>query len=205
MNRCSYCGKTYPDDVTVCLTDGTSLGQPTDARKKATRVWRGCYGYGPRGERPGFGPVNFTLKLKQGWTSHFTGSVTEDAPAGTPGTGVVDGYLDYPGFELTKQMPVGYVKTENGSRKTLRESLVMRGHELRQELPGPLILYQGRFLDDNRVQGTWIIQPQPIRLPNGKTFTPPVEPVIGARNSSLKSSMPIPAAGQPRSCLTSRA
>jgi len=142
-------------------------------RKKVTGVWRGCYGYGPRGDRPGLVPVTFTLRLKQGWTAHFTGTVTEDAPAGMPGTGMVDGYFDYPGFELTKQMPVGYVVTEDGSRKTLRESLVDQGMDLKQELPSPPILYQGRFLDANRVQGTWIIQRQPIRLPNGKTFTPP--------------------------------
>ena len=141
------------------------------ARKKVTGVWRGCYGYGPRGDRPSFGPVTFTLKLKQGWTSHFTGSVTEDAPAGMPGTGTVDGYFAFPNFELTKQMPVGCVIEEDGRRKTLRESLVDQGMDLQQELPGSPVLYQGRFLDANRVQGTWIIQRQSIRLPNGKTFT----------------------------------
>ena len=172
MNRCSYCGKTYPDEVAICPVDGQSLSGPMAARKKITGVWRGCYGFGPRGNRPGFGPVTFTLKLKQGWTSHFTGSVTEDAPAGMPGTGTVDGYFDYPGFEFTKQMPVGYVIEEDGSRKTLRESLVDQGMDLQQKFPGPPILYQGRFLDASRVQGTWIIQRQPIRLPNGKTFTP---------------------------------
>jgi hypothetical protein len=172
MNRCSYCGKTYPDEVAICPVDGQSLGGPVAARKKITGMWRGCYGYGPRADRPGFGPVAFTLKLKQGWTSHFTGLVTEDAPAGMPGTGVVDGYFDYPGFEFTKQMPVGYVLEEDGSRKTLRESLAERGMNFQQELSGPPIFYQGRFLDANRVQGTWIILRQPIRLPNGKSFTP---------------------------------
>jgi len=90
-----------------------------------------------------------------------------------PGTGTVDGYFAFPSFELTKQMPVGYVIEEDGSRKTLRESLVERGMDFQQELSGPPILYQGRFLDANRVQGTWIIPRQPIRLPNGKTYTPP--------------------------------
>jgi hypothetical protein len=171
MNRCPYCGKQFPNDVTICPVDGQSLGGPMATRKKVTGVWRGCYGYGPRGNRPGFGPVTFTLELKQGWTSHFAGSVTEDAPAGMPGVGTVGGYFAFPNFELTKQMPVGYVIEEDGSRKTLRESLVDQGMDLQQELPGPPILYQGRFLDANRVQGTWIIQRQPIRLPNGKTFT----------------------------------
>lgn len=143
------------------------------ARKKVTGVWRGCYGYGPRGDRPGLVPVTFTLRLNQGWTSHFTGTVTEDAPAGMPGTGTVGGYFAFPNFELTKQMPVGYVKTEDGGRKTLREYLVDEGMDLQEELPGPPILYQGRFLDANRVQGTWIIQRQRLRLPNGKTYTSP--------------------------------
>ena len=172
MNRCFYCGKQYSDDVTICPVDGQALSGPMATRKKVTGVWRGCYGYGPRGNGPGFGPVTFTLELKQGWTSHFTGSVTEDAPAGTPGVGMVDGYFAFPNFELTNQMPVGYVKMEDGSRKTLRESLVDQGMDLQQELPGPSIFYQGRFLDANRLQGTWIIQRQPIRLPGGKSFTP---------------------------------
>ena len=86
--------------------------------------------------------------------------------------GAAGGTNTYPSFELNKRMPVGYMKAEDGSRKTLRESLVEGGMELHQELPGPQILYQGRFLDANRVQGTWIIQRNPIRLPNGKTFTP---------------------------------
>ena len=152
---------------------GQSLSGPMAARKKVTGVWRGCYGYGPRDNRPGFGPVTFTLKLKQGWTSHFTGSVTEDEPAGMPGDGTVGGYFAFPNFELTKQMPVGYVKMEDGSHKTLRESLADQGMDLQLELPGPPIFYQGRFLDANRVQGIWIIQRQPIRLSNGETFTTP--------------------------------
>jgi len=153
--------------------DGEPLGRPVEVRKKVTGVWRGCYGHGPRGDRPGFGPVTFTLKLKQGWTSHFTGSVVEDAPAGTPGSGAVGGYFNYPGVELTKQMPIGYVVAEDGSRKTLREFLAERGVALEQEPPGPPVLFQGRFLDSNRVQGTWLIQSQPIRLPNGKEFRVP--------------------------------
>jgi len=173
MNRCSYCGKTYPDEVAICPVDGQSLSAPMAARKKVTGVWRGCYGHGPRGERPGLVPVAFTLRLKQGWTAHFTGSVTEDAAAGMPGTGTVGGFFAFPNFELTKQMPVGHVIEEDGSRKTLREYLVDEGMDLQEELPGPPILYQGRFLDANRVQGTWIIQRQPIRLPNGKTYTSP--------------------------------
>jgi len=173
MNRCPFCGNTYPDEVAICPVDGQSLSAPMAGRKKVTGVWRGRYGYGPRADRPGFGPVAFTLKLKQGWTAHFTGSVTEDAPAGVPGTGTVDGYFDHPGFEFTKKMPVGYVMMEDGSRKTLRESMVERGMDLQHELPSPPILYQGRFLDTNRVQGTWIILQEPIRLPNGKTYTPP--------------------------------
>ncbi len=172
MKKCPYCGKEYPNEVTVCPVDGELLSSST-GRKKATGVWRGVYGYGPRGSQPGFVPAAFTLKLKQGWMSHFTGSVTEDTPQGTPGTGNIDGYFSYPTMEFTKQMPVGYVIKEDGLRITLREHLAARGQVLKQELPGPAILYQGRFLDAIRLQGTWIIQLRRIALPGGESLDMP--------------------------------
>jgi hypothetical protein len=123
MKKCSYCGKEYPDDTAVCPLDGESLSLPAE-RKKVTGVWRGVYGYGPQDSQPGFVPAAFTLKLKQGWTSHFTGSVTEDAPPGNPGTGTLDGYFSHPKIEFTKQMPVGQVIKEDGTRITVREHLI---------------------------------------------------------------------------------
>src|SRR5713101_7056390 len=94
MKKCSYCAKEYPDDATVCLIDGELLPGLAVGRKKITGVWRGVYGYGQRESGAQFEPVVFRLKLKQGWLEHFTGSVTEDAPQGTPGTGTIDGYFD---------------------------------------------------------------------------------------------------------------
>ena len=170
MKKCPYCGKENPDDATVCLQDGESLALSAE-RKKVTGVWRGVYGYGPHEKEPGFGSAAFTLKLKQGWTSHFTGSVTEDAPQGTPGTGTLDGYFSPPTIEFTKQMPVGYVITEDGARVTLREYLIEKGHACLHELPSPPILYLGTFLDANRVQGTWVMQPMRIALPNHSAFS----------------------------------
>src|ERR1017187_9014230 len=100
MKTCSYCGKQYPDDATVCPADGETLPGSFEDRKKVTGVWRGIYGYGQRGEQPGLGPVAFTLKLKQGWLAHFDGSVTEDAPQGNPYAGTVDGYFNSPNSPL---------------------------------------------------------------------------------------------------------
>jgi hypothetical protein len=170
MKKCPYCGKEYPDEVTVCPMDGEPL---SGERKKVTGVWRGVYGYGPREKLPGFAPAAFTLKLKQGWTSHFTGSVTEDAPPGTPGTGTIDGYFSHPTIEFTKQMPVGYVIKDDGTRIILRENLIESGHACQHELPSPPILYLGTFLDANRVQGTWVMQPLRIALPNRSAFSTP--------------------------------
>ena len=170
MKKCPYCGKEYPDEVTVCPMDGESL---SGERKKVTGVWRGVYGYGPREKLPGFVPAAFTLKLKQGWTSHFTGSVTEDAPPGTPGTGTIDGYFSHPTIEFTKQMPMGYVIKEDGTRITLREHLIENGYACQHELPSPPILYLGTFLGANRVQGTWVMQPLLIALPNRSAFSTP--------------------------------
>ena len=170
MKTCPYCGKKYPDDATVCAIDGQSLSEPAAGRKKVSGIWRGVYGYGPREKQPGFGPVAFTLRLKQGWTAHFAGSVTEDAPQGMPGTGTIDGYFQHPSFEFTKQMPVGYVIKEDGTQITLRERLAEQGHPLQHELRSAPILYQGTFLDANRVQGTWILQPLRIPLPDRSTY-----------------------------------
>ena len=141
MKPCPYCGKQYPDDATVCLIDGTSLSIPVEYRKKITGVWRGVYGYAEAGRLAGMKPVPFTLKLEQGWLEHFTGTVTEDAPEGMPGTGVIDGYYQAPTIEFTKQMPVGYVAGPDGSRMTIREYVITQGHKCEHELPSsPIFL-----------------------------------------------------------------
>jgi hypothetical protein len=171
MKKCSYCGKEYPDDATVCVIDGASLPGSVVDRKKVTGVWRGVYGYGEREKLAGIRPVAFTLKLKQGWMEHFSGSVTEDAPQGTPGTGTVDGYFNSPTIEFTKQMPVGYITGPDGIRMTLREHILAEGHKCERDLPSSPILYQGIFLDTNRVQGTWIINPWRIPLQGGLSFS----------------------------------
>lgn len=89
MKKCSYCGREYPDDATTCAIDGETLPGLTSDRKKVTGVWRGIYGYGKRDTLAGMKPVRFTLRLKQGWLSHFTGLVTEDAPDGIPAQGLL--------------------------------------------------------------------------------------------------------------------
>jgi len=155
----------------VCTVDGESLLGSVLDRKKVTGVWRGVYGYGERKKLAGMGPVAFTLKLKQGWMEHFTGSVTEDAPQGASGTGSVDGYFNSPTIEFTKQMPVGYITGPDGTRMTLREYLLAEGHKCEHDLPSSPIFYQGIFLDANRVQGTWIINPQRIPLLGGLSST----------------------------------
>lgn len=171
MKKCSYCGRAYPDDATTCAIDGEALPGLTPERKKVTGVWRGTYGYGKRDTLAGMKPVRFTLKLKQGWLSHFTGSVTEDAPQGIPGTGIIDGYFGAPTIEFTKQMPVGYVSQPDGGRITLREHILAQGQKCEDELPSSPIFYLGNFIDANRVQGTWLIRPQQITLPGGGAFS----------------------------------
>jgi hypothetical protein len=171
MKKCSYCGKEYPDDAAVCAIDGESLPGSIMNRKKVTGVWRGVYGYGEREKRAGLMPVAFTLKLKQGWLDHFTGSVTEDAPQGMPGIGAIDGYFSSRKLEFNKQMPVGYITKPDGTRMTLREYILAEGYSCEHDLPSEPILYQGTFLDTNRVQGTWIINPRRIPLPGGLSFS----------------------------------
>jgi len=164
MKRCPYCGREYPDDVTVCIIDGHPLDVPAP-RKKISGIWRGAYGYD--NEQFAKKIVPFTLKLKQGWFGHFTGSVVED-PVGMPGTGTIDDYFGWPTIEFTKQMPVSYTTSPEGKLITLREWIVMQGAECKNDLPGPPISYEGDFLDNNRMQGTWIIWPRPILLSDGR-------------------------------------
>jgi len=168
MKKCPYCGAEYPDDATVCTVDGESLAVEV-IRKNITGVWRGAYGYDNAKVHAGK-VVPFTLVLKKGWFGHFTGTVTEDAPGGTPGTGSIDGYFGYPTIEFIKQMPVGYVVKPDGGRITYRDYFIESGHTCENELPGPVISYKGTFLDANRAQGTWIIKPHRVSRPDGWGF-----------------------------------
>jgi hypothetical protein len=175
MKKCSFCGKEYPDDAALCAVDGAVDGEvlcdSVVERKVVTGVWRGVYDYGERKKLAGMRPVAFTLKLKHGWMEHFTGSVHEDPPQGAPGIGAVDGYFNPPTIEFTKQMPVGYITGPDGTRMTLREYILAKGHKCEHDLPSAPISYQGTFLDTNRVQGTWIINPRRIPLPGGLSFS----------------------------------
>jgi hypothetical protein len=173
MKKCPYCGKEYPDDAVVCAVDGQSLADQAEARAKITGVWRGAYGFETPEALAGSKVVPFTLKLKQGWMEHFTGTVNEDPPNGMPGNGTIDGYFDYPTIEFNKQMPICYVATLDGRMITLREKLLADGHACEFDPPHPPIFYEGKFLDANRVQGTWIIRPTSIPVPGGGRISMP--------------------------------
>ena len=173
MKACPYCGKEYPEEATTCVIDNWELSDPAIDRKKATGVWRGVYGYSENLKMPGREPAAFTLKLKQGWTDHFTGTITEDPPVGLPGMGNVDGYFTTERIEFTKQMPVGYVPGTNCDRMTLREYIISKGHPCEHEPPSPPIFYQGAMLDGNRVQGTWIINSHRLRVADGSYLSFP--------------------------------
>ena len=167
MKKCPYCGKENPDDAEVCAVDGQSLTVQVKARAKITGVWRGGYGYETPEALAGNKVVPFTLKLKQGWMGHFNGTITDDAPQGMPGTGTIDGYFGFPTIEFKKQMPVCYVAAPDGSMITLREKLLADGHACEFDPPHPPIFYEGKFLDANRVQGSWLTRPTHIPVPGG--------------------------------------
>ena len=174
MKKCSYCGKEYPDTATACAIDGEALVNSSatsnllELRQKMTGVWRGVYGYVATPDRPQKPSAAFTLKLKQGWFAHFTGSVTDDAPQGVPGLGTIDGFFNSPAVKFIKQQPVGYIQSGD-RRMTLREHIVAAGYECLRELPGTPITYKGTFLDANRMQGIWSIAARRIPLPDGKS------------------------------------
>lgn len=146
--------------------DETPLTSPIESRGKLNGVWRGAYDYRDQ-KQFGGKIVPFTLALKQGWLGHFTGSVTEDVPPGIPGVGSIDGYFGWPTIEFTKQMPVGYLARPDGSLVTIRESIIEQGHACEQQLPSSPISYKGTFVDANRMQGIWVLEPRHISLPDG--------------------------------------
>jgi len=170
MKKCPYCSAEYPDDATECAIDRTPL-KPGIDRKKITGVWRGVFGYAVRTGGEGMKLVSFTLKLEQGWTSHFSGSVTEDTPSGPSEVGTIDGYFSSPTIDFTKRMPVAHIIEPDGTRRPLSDALVSIGHTSNQQLPSPAILYNGSFLDSRRVQGTWMLTSVQIPLPGGISFS----------------------------------
>jgi len=171
MKKCPFCGQEFPDDVIMCPTDRVALDRPTEERKKVTGSWQGVYGYGATAGAAGMRCVPFTLGLKQDWTGHFTGSVTDDGPDGIPGTGSIDGYFEFPTIEFTKQMPVAYIVGQDGMLRTLREHILAKGRACERELAASPIHYRGTFLDANRVQGTWTSRPRRIPLPDGPSIS----------------------------------
>lgn len=147
--------------------------------------WRGSYGYSQPDELAKCERVSFTLIIKQGWFGRFTGTVTEDAPGGMPGTGLIEGFFDFPRVEFMKRMPVGYVASPDGRQITLRDYLAAQGYQYDHDLPHPPVVYQGAFYDTGRIQGIWIIKPGHISLPDGKAL--PVGQASGGWNIELKS------------------
>jgi hypothetical protein len=144
-----------------------------DILKKVTGKWRGTYSYDPMEHIPKLEPVPFTLTLKQGWFGRFTGTVTDDGPRGTPGTGVIEGYFSFPRIEFTKRMPVCCVATPDGRTITLREYLIEQGHTCERDVPHAPIFYEGEFSGASRAQGTWIIRAGPVSLGDGRAIRMP--------------------------------
>ena len=153
--------------------------------KKVTGIWRGSYGYSQPDTLAKRERVSFTLTIKQGWFGRFAGTVSEDAPGGMPGTGLVEGFFDFPRVEFTKQMPVGYVLSPEGRQVSVRDYLAAQGFQYDQDLPHPPIVYQGAFYDTGRIQGIWIIKPGEIPLPDGNVL--PTGQASGGWNIELTS------------------
>ena len=144
-----------------------------DKFKPITGEWRGTYSHDPSEHIPQLGTVSFALVLKQGWFGRFTGSVSEEAGRGMPGTGSIEGYVSLPRIEFTKRMPVCYVVKPGGDMITLREHLTSEGYVCERDLRHPPIFYEGEFSAEGRAAGTWLLRGGPFRLPNGQELDMP--------------------------------
>jgi hypothetical protein len=167
MKTCPYCGKQYPDSAVVCPIDHQSLENQDGNRKDVTGIWLGSYSYP---QNPGSPGVPFTLKLQQDSIGHFTGTVTEDATLGMPGTGIIEGKFAFPRIDFVKRMPVCYMTAGDGRRVTLREWLAAQDLVCEGDPPHPPVTYQGRFNDINEARGMWVIEPWEIPLAGGMSM-----------------------------------
>jgi hypothetical protein len=132
--------------------------------------WRGEYAYDPSDIIPTRPSVGFSLCLKRGWFGRFTGTVTDDPPNGVPGTGLIEGSFAFPRIRFIKRMPIAYTALPDGRKLTLRESIIEKGYPCERDYPAPQILYRGLFSDGRRAEGTWILNPLFIRLPDGRAL-----------------------------------
>jgi hypothetical protein len=141
-----------------------------DSLKKITGTWRGSYAYDPSNK---LNPVPFTLILKQGWFGRFSGSVTDNAGLGMPGTGIIKGHFSYPRIDFYKTMPVSFVRTVDGRKISLRDSLIEKGYVCDHDIPHMPIFYSGEFCEQYQARGTWIIQASLLKLENHKALKLP--------------------------------
>ena len=155
-------------------------------RKKLNGTWHGVYNYDPLEIIPKLPSVGFTMVLKQHWFGIFSGTVEDNPPFGIPGTGSINGDFSYPLIRFTKRMPVSYVLQPDGQRITLRENIIALGHQCEHELPGPDILYHGKFTEPNRAEGTWVINPKIMRLPGSKTKGIKIQQLTGTWNIAFE-------------------
>jgi len=176
MKTCRYCGKNLPDDEVVCPVDHQGVEPPGNNRKDATGIWIGSYTNYPW--NPNLYAVPFTLKLQQDKLGHFSGTVTEDAAVGMPGTGTIDGILTFPRIYFVKTMPVCYLKARDGRRVTLREWLAAQNLVCEGNPPHPPVVYEGRFCEINQARGTWTIHAWEAPLVGGMSM--PMGQVSGA-------------------------
>lgn len=158
--------------------------------KNVTGKWRGTYNYAPTEGIPEQASVGFTLSLKQGWFGHFTGTVTENAPDGTPRNGAIVGYLDFPRIHFKKRMAVGYIIDPEGRHITLRQSLIAQGISCEKEIPGAVIDYQGEFGEAKRATGSWIINAQEVSSLDGLVL--PIPQMTGVWNIEIETVLPQP-------------
>jgi hypothetical protein len=175
MKICRYCGKDFPDDAVVCPIDHEPLEISDNHRQDITGNWIGSYSYP---WNPGLEPVPFTLKLQQDKHGHFSGTVTEDADVGMPGTGTIDGRFTFPRIDFVKRMPVCYMAAGTGRRVKLREWLATLDLVCEGDPPHPPVAYEGRFYEINEARGTWTIKPWEISLVDGMSV--PMGEVSGA-------------------------
>jgi hypothetical protein len=112
----------------------------------------------------------FTLQLLEDSLGHFSGTVTEDVNLGMPGTGNIEGTIDFPHIEFVKRVPVCYMAGPDGQFMKFREWLAAQDLVCEGDPPHPPVVYKGELSANHEARRIWVVEPWEVLLADGMSL-----------------------------------